>query len=161
MKKIANKLFALTIVGAFLMSCGSNNTKDMLAQKWQVSEFKVDGIDAEIEVMKAQADTTKDSIMKSQIMSQVQMYTSILEGMKKSTFEYKSDGAFEAAIFMMGQVQNVKGTWTISEDGKTLVVVDNNQKASTMLIDELSADKLAFSTESGGKKASYTLVSIQ
>ena len=39
MKKTINTILAVTIAAVAMISCG-NKTKDMLAKKWQLSEFK-------------------------------------------------------------------------------------------------------------------------
>ncbi|MBL7893142.1 MAG: hypothetical protein JNL63_10965 [Bacteroidia bacterium] len=161
MKKSTSTLFTLAIATVIFMSCGGNKTKEMLARKWQISEFKVDGMDEQMAQMRAAADTTKDSTMKVQYVQQVKMVESYMEEMKKSTLDYKNDGTFEASMSVMGQTQNVKGTWTLSEDGKQVVIVDDKQKADTMNVDEISADKFVSSGVSGGKKSTFILVPAQ
>lgn len=161
MKNTISTLFILAVATVLLMSCGGGNkTKDMIAKKWQFSEFKMDGMDEQMAQMKAAADTTKDSTLRTQFLSQVQMVEAAMAEMKKSTLEYKADGSFEANIAGMGQVQNVKGTWTLSEDGKKVIIIDakDKQKSDTMNLDELTADKLVSTSNRGGKKATTILV---
>jgi deoxyribodipyrimidine photolyase-like uncharacterized protein len=158
MKRTINTVFTLAIATVVLMSCGGNKSKEMLAKKWQISELKVEGFDEQMAQMKAAADTTKDTTMKSQFISQIKMYEGYMEEMKKTTLEYKTDGAFEANTMMMGQAQNVKGTWTMTEDGKKVIVVNDKQKADTMNVDELSADKFVSTSVNRGKKSTVILV---
>lgn len=157
MKTTLNLLLA-SATAVVLISCGKDKTKEMLTKKWQISELKVDGYNDQMAQMKAAADTTKDSLMKVQFESQIKMYEGYMEEMKKATFEYKNDGSFEANIIMMGQTQNQKGSWALSEDAKKVFLTNDKQKTDTMNIDELTNDKLVSTSITMGKKSTVILV---
>ena len=161
MKKTINTIFTVAIAAVVLMSCGGNKTKQLIAKKWQISEFKADGMDEQIKAMKAMADTIKDSTMKAQYAAQMKMMDAAMEDIKKSTLEYKADGTFEASMSMMGQTQNSKGTWSLSADGKKVIIIDDKQKSDTMNVDEITSDKFVSSGSKDGKKTTIVLVQVK
>lgn len=158
MKKTLKALFTLAIATVVFISCGGNKTKELLVKKWQISDYKVDGMDQQMAQMKAAADTTKDSTMKAQFATQLKMFEGAMEEIKKSTMEWKKDGVYEASISMMGQTQNMKGTWTLSKDGKKVIIVDDKQKTDSMNVDELTSEKFVSSSVNNGKKSTIVLV---
>lgn len=160
MKKTINTLLAITIAAVAMVSCGGNKTKEMLAKKWQLSEFKSADFDKQMADMKALADTTKDSAMKAMYMMNLENLPKMLEAMKATTFEYKPDGNFEASIAGMSeQPMAVKGTWKLSEDSKSLIQTDDKQKSDSMTIETIEAEKLVVSSSmGGGSKATISFV---
>ncbi len=160
MKKTINTILAVTIAAVAMVSCG-NKTKDMLAKKWQLSEFKSAEFDKQMADMKAMADTTKDSAMKAMYTMNLENFPKMMDAMKASTFEYKADGNYEASIAGMSeQPMAVKGTWKLSEDSKSLITTDDKQKTDSMKIETLDAEKLVISTNmsGGGSTATITFV---
>lgn len=153
-----NALLLLSVVAAFVMtSCGGNKNKELIIKKWQWSDIKSEQMDEDVAKIKAAADTTKDSSMKAMAEGQLKMIEGMMEEMKKSTMEYKADGSYETSMTMMGQSKVENGKYSISEDGKMLITVDEKQKTDTTTIDEISADKLVLSGNSGGKKMWLTM----
>lgn len=153
----------MAIATVALMSCGGNKTKEMIAKKWQISEFKADGYDEQMAQMKAMCDTMKDSTMKVQAMANCKMMEQAMEEVKKSTLEYKNDGTYEGSLSMMGQTQNLKGTWVLTADSKKMVMMDDakKDKPDTLNVDEISADKFVSSGSKDGKKTTIVLVPMK
>lgn len=160
MKKTINTLLAITVVAVAMVSCG-NKAKDMVAKKWQLNEIKSDDFDKQMADLKVQADTTKDSAMKAMLQQNLEAYPKMMEEMKKSTFEYKADGNYEASMSAMGKSMTMKGTWKLSEDGKKLISTDDKQKSDTATIETLTAEKLVIVSNQGGSKATITLVAAK
>lgn len=82
---------------------------------------------------------------------------SMLENAKKVTVQYNADGTFVGA---KGDTEE-KGTWTLSEDGKTLTTKDAKDKEESLTIKELTAEKIVFeipAKKEGEKAVVITLV---
>lgn len=161
MKKTINTLLAVAVVAVAMISCGGTKTKDMLAKKWQLSEFKSADFDKQMADMKMMADTTKDSAMKAMYAMNLENFPKMMDAMKASTFEYKADGNFEASIAGMSeQPMAVKGTWKLSEDSKKLITTDDKQKTDSMNIESVDAEKLVVSTNMGGTGSAATITFV-
>lgn len=124
MKLINAFLFsALTVV---LVACGGS-AKDNLVGKWQVSDIDMSAM--------------MESVPEEQKAFMESMLPMMEEAMKSMTMEFSADGKVITKSSMMGQETEEEGTWTLSDDGKTLSF-DNEGKEQTMEITELTANKM-------------------
>lgn len=98
-----------------MVACKGNKAK-MLVKKWKVSEVK----------SKSQLSAEDIEKVKSEAYFEFKM-----EG-KEGKFEYK-----------MGNVTT--GTWSLSEDGKTLKMKDSEGKEEEMTVEELTKNKIVLS----------------
>src|ERR1700722_7402697 len=112
-KQIFNFLI-IASAAMFLYSCtGGSNAGKMLVNKWQMESFKSADFDKQMANLKQMSDTTKDTMMKSQIANRIQMENSVMEALKNSVIEYKADSTFEMKVSFMGQPQTNKGKWIL------------------------------------------------
>lgn len=151
------KLAVLIIVAAVVAASCGGNKKEMLIKKWQWTEFSSPEMDAKIKEAKAALDTITDPSMKSMAESSVKMMDGMMEDMKKTTMEFKKDGSYDIHINMMGMDQTETGKWDLTSDGKTLVMTDSKGKTDSSAV-EIAADKVVFTLDAGGDKASITMV---
>src|SRR5581483_1483122 len=126
------KLAVLIIsVACFFASCG-NSKKDALTQKWQCSEFSSPSMDEQMNQAKASLDTITDSLTRAMTKSMLDISFQAVDEMKKAmkstTMEFKKDGKYETHMTIMGKDKSEQGSWTLSEDGKTLVMIDPKGK---------------------------------
>ncbi|WP_108808750.1 lipocalin family protein [Aquimarina spinulae] len=117
------KILLVTFVTLLAISCGSKSKDEAIKGKWVASdiEYQMEGADKE---MKEFADVMKEALI------------------GKMSFEFKEDKTF-VALMPMGK-KETKGTWSISEDGKTLTTTDE-KKSEDMTIVNLDSSKLALS----------------
>lgn len=108
MKKIIFLLILSSSVG--LISCKSNKPKDLIINKWKITDIDVPDMPLH--------DTIKATV-------------------RKGTMEFTKDG--KMTITGMGNDQ--AGTYSISDDGKTLFVITNGKTESNEIV-ELTGSKL-------------------
>ncbi len=144
------QIFSLLVIATaamFLYSCtGGSNAGKMLVNKWQMESFKSADFDKQMANLKQMSDTTKDTMMKSQIANRIQMENSVMEALKNSVIEYKADSTFEMKVSFMGQPQTNKGKWILTADNKKIIQTDDRQKKDTMVISDISADKFTITS---------------
>lgn len=108
MKKI---ILLLLISGSIVfISCKSNKPKDLIVNKWKITNIDIPNMPL--------PDSVKASVM-------------------KGTMEFTKDGK----LTMIGMGTDQAGTYTLSDDGKTLFVITNGETQSNE-IKELSSSKL-------------------
>jgi hypothetical protein len=105
-------LVLLFIASSVFISCNNSKPKDLIVKKWRVTDISVPG--------QVLPDSVKNSI-------------------KQGTMEFTKDG--KLALTGMGMGGDKSGTYTLSEDGKTLTVVTNGQ-TEVNDVTELSKSKL-------------------
>lgn len=113
----------------------------LIAQKWM--------LDGE-SMLAAMPEEQKSKMTEEQ---QKQM----MENAKQVTIQYNADGSF---VGFKGETEE-KGTWTLSEDGKTLTTKDAKDKEETLTIKEITAEKMVFeiaAAKEGEKATTLTLV---
>ena len=108
MKKTIFLLFMAASIG--IISCKSNKPKDLIVNKWKITNIDVPNMPL--------PDSVKASVM-------------------KGTMEFTKDGK----MLITGMGNDQSGTYTVSEDGKTLFVVTNGQTQSND-IKEVTSSKL-------------------
>lgn len=79
------------------------------------------------------------------------MPDSIKNQLMQGTMEFTKDGK----LLLSGMGNDQSGTYTISDDGKTLTVVSNG-RTETNKIDELTKSKLVITDNTNGSKLSAT-----
>jgi len=143
-----NNLYKMKLLNAFLFSaltivmvaCGGS-AKDNLVGKWQVSEVDMSAM--------------LESIPEEQKAFMESMLPMMEEAMKSMTMEFSADGKVITKSSMMGQENEDEGTWTLSDDGKTLSF-DNNGKKESMEITELTASKMVVKVKEDETEFSMT-----
>lgn len=152
------KLVAIVLVAAVVAaSCGGANKKEMLTKKWQWSEFSSPEMDKKIGEMKASLDTITDPSNKAMAEMSVKMADEMIAAMKQTTMEFKNDGKYEMKLKMMGQEQTETGSWSLSEDGKSLLLTDaKSNKVDTTGVD-IAKDKVVMTMKMGSDEAKITM----
>ncbi len=151
------KLAALILVAAVVATSCGGNKKEMLTKKWQWTEFSSPEMDKKMKEAKDALDTISDPAMKSIAESSVKMMDGMMADMKQTTMEFKKDGSFDMHLKIMGMEQNESGKWDLTSDGKTLIMTDSKGKTDSSQV-EITADKVVFTLDAGGDKASVTMV---
>ena len=123
------KLFAaiLMLSTITMTSCKSKSAKDLIVNKWKITN-----------ITGTHADQMSDS-MKTQVYANAAM-------------EFTKDGKF-----MSSGMGNTKGgTYSISDDGKTLTSTDEGSTTPDILtIDEISGDKMVIEDKKEGMKVTF------
>ena len=118
MKKIIFLFFISASIG--LISCKSDKPKDLIVNKWKITNIEVPNMPI--------PDSVKATAM-------------------KGTMEFTKDG--KISITGMGNDQS--GTYTMSDDGKTLFVVTNGKTESNDIV-ELTSSKMVLSDKTNNSK---------
>lgn len=135
MKKIFISLLVLVSV-VLISSCSKSPAENM------VGEWKITDIQTTSEISDDQLDAYKEA----------------LEGMKESSkMIYNSDGTYEKTISEM----TTKGTWKISEDGKTLTETSEDGINESVEVIELSDKKLITVSELDDTKNTMTFEKVK
>lgn len=89
---------------------------------------------------------------------QVDMFNKMMEEMKsKSTFAFMADGKYAMSMYADGQTRESKGTWSISDDGKTLTTTeDGTNKTDAINIAELTSTTLHLKQTTGEETIDMT-----
>jgi len=118
--------------------------KAIAAQKWGYD------VDAMISMMVEQTPEEKRSEITDEQKAKMK------EGISKAYMELMADGTY---MGMSPFGQEEKGTWTLSEDGKTLTTKEEGKdKEETLTVKELSAEKMVLETGEGEKKVTVTMI---
>lgn len=128
---------ALTIV---MVACGGS-AKDNLVGKWQVSDIDMSAM--------------LESVPEDQKAFMESMLPMMEEAMKSMTMEFSADGKVITKSSMMGQENEDEGTWTLSDDGKTLSF-DTDGKKEEMEVTELTATKMVVNVKEDDAEFSMT-----
>ncbi len=118
MKKIILLLFILASIG--YMGCKSNKPKDLIVNKWKITDIEVPNMPI--------PDSVKATAM-------------------KGTMEFTKDGK----INITGMSNDQSGTYTLSDDGKTLFVVTKGKTESNDII-ELTSSKMVLSDKANNSR---------
>lgn len=118
MKKFIFLLIISFSIG--LISCKSNKPKDLIVNKWKITNIEVPNM------------PIPDSV-KAQAM--------------KGTMEFTKDGK----MILTGMGNDQSGTYTLSDDGKTLFVVTNGKSESNEIL-ELTSSKMVLSDKTNNSK---------
>jgi predicted nucleic acid-binding Zn-ribbon protein len=137
------KLLNVMLVGALTMvmvACGGS-AKDQLVGKWQVT-------DVDMSAMMETIPEEQKAFMES-------MLPMMEEAMKSMTMEFTADGKVKQVSAMMGETQEEEGTWSLSDDAKTLTINTKGNDES-MNLTELSSSKMVVSIEEEDASFSMT-----
>lgn len=118
MKKIIFLLIIATTIG--VISCKSNKPKDLIVNKWRITNIDVPNMPL--------PDSTKAAVM-------------------KGTMEFTKDGK----MLLTGMGTDQSGTYTLSDDGKTLFVVTNGKSESNDIL-ELTSSKMVLQDKTNNSK---------
>lgn len=131
------KLLNLFMVGALalaLVACKGSG-KDALIGSWGVEDVDMS------EMLNGLSDEEKA------------MYEAFLpmmqEAFKSMEFTFNADGTMETKASMMGQDNNTKGTWTLSDDGKTLTT-ESEGKKEEIKVESLSSSEMVLAMNVDG-----------
>jgi flagellar basal body rod protein FlgG len=106
------RIIVLLLLTSFVFIGCKDKPKDLLVKKWRVTDISIPG--------QVLPDSIKNNI-------------------KQGTMEFTKDG--KLSLTGMGMGGDKSGTYTLSEDGKTLTVVTNGQ-SEVNDVTELSKSKL-------------------
>ena len=164
-KKMRFSLFIIACSAAFLYSCsGSMNPSKLFVKKWQMADFKSKAFDDQIAMMKQALDTTKDSMTRVYIQDRLQAVPKMMDAMKKTVLTCNVDGTCDiASPDMTGKVSSTKGKWSLIDNGKKVVMSqDQHPTPDTLDIEELTSDTLKVSvSDMKGGKTIITYKSVQ
>lgn len=120
---------ALLLAVLFFSACKEKNAKELIVNKWKLTEVSGEGI-------KDMSDTEKNEMIGKFVM------------------ELTKDGK----VTMSGFGETPKtGTYTLSEDGKTLLLTrEGDEKADPQDINELKADKLVITSAREQMKLTFS-----
>ncbi len=110
----------LVSASTFLISCKSNKPKDLIVNKWRITDIDVPNMPV--------PDSIKNSLL-------------------RGTMEFTKNGK----LILTGIGNNQSGTYTLSDDGKTLFVVTNGKTESNDIV-ELSASKMVLVDKTNNSK---------
>ncbi len=117
------KRILFLLVTAFtvaLVSCKSNKPKDLIVNKWRITNIDVPNMPL--------PDSVKAVVM-------------------KGTMEFTKDGK----LILTGMGNDQSGTYTMSDDGKTLFVVTKGKTESNDIL-ELTSSKMVLSDKTNNSK---------
>ena len=138
------KLFNAFLIGALavvMVACGGS-AQDNLVGEWQVQEVDMSAV--------------LESVPDEQRAFMEAMMPMMEEAMKSMTMNFSADGKVVTKSSMMGQEQEEEGTWTLSDDAKTLTI-DNAGNKQIMTIDELSDKSMKVTVKDDEGAFSMTL----
>ena len=127
--KLTKSFTAIILVAAVtLISCKAKTPKELIVNKWKLTEISGTG-----------AATIPDSI-KTKVIS-------------TAWIQFMKDGKFEASDMGAGQI---KGTYFISEDGKTLSTTDDGKTTPDVLeLVEIVKDKMVVNDKKNDVKMTW------
>lgn len=135
MKKIFIILLGLVLV-VFIGSCSKSPAENMVGE-WKITDIETTG------------EIPDD---------QLEVYKETMEGMKESSkMVYNSDGTYEKTISELTK----KGSWKISEDGKTLTEISEEGFKESVEVIELSDKKLVTVSELDDTKNTVTFEKVK
>lgn len=120
MKTLRTLSFLLLVFSITMVSC-KGKPKDMIVNKWQVTDAKTTG---------TQKMTEQD-----------------VAAMKQLMFEFTADGKLNLSGVPGG---SKSGTYSISDDGKTLTTTSPEGQKSESEVSTLTKDKLVFTDRNSG-----------
>lgn len=138
------KLLNVMLVGALTMvmvACGGGSGKDQLVGKWQVT-------DVDMSAMMATIPEEQKAFMEA-------MLPMMEEAMKSMTLEFTAEGKVMQVSAMMGETQEEEGTWSLSDDEKTLTI-NTKGRDENMNITSLSSSQMVVSIEEDDASFSMT-----
>ena len=125
--KLSTAVLALTMM--LFTACKSKSPKDLIVNKWKVTDVSGDGA-------KGMTDADKKQMMDKFVM------------------EFTKDG--KCSVSGMGETPKT-GTYTVSDDGKTLNLTrEGDTKPSPQEISELTADKLVITDGDSKMKITFS-----
>jgi hypothetical protein len=126
-------LFVCLFVAAMAMSC-QKTPEELLTKTWTL-----DNIDY--------TQALKEVPAESKEMMKKMMDEQIPKMKGKVIFEFKEDGKVTTtAPSFMGETKKEEGTWTISEDGKTVTITDKERK-NDFAVKTLTDEEFSFEVE--------------
>lgn len=144
--------FVVAIAVAVIVSCSGGPGKQIVGT-WKCDGVEVTNMEEVINQYLAQVPDSLKEAQKKAMEEGMKQNFDKMKGALSMTF--KDDKTFESA--MEGKTD--KGTWAISEDGKTLTTKQGEPgKEDKLNIDELTANKLVVSGDMGGSKMKMTFV---
>ena len=138
------KLFNLFMISALalVMFACKGSGKDALVGTWGVEDVDMSAM------LEGMSDEEKA------------MYESFLpmmqEAMKSMEMTFNADGTMTTKAEMMGQASNDEGTWTLSEDEKTLTT-ETNGKKEDIKIESLDGSKMVLAMDADGSVMKMTM----
>ena len=118
MKRIIFLLMIIASIG--VISCKSNKPKDLIVNKWRITNIDVPNMPL--------PDSIKASVM-------------------KGTMEFTKDGK----MILSGMGNDQSGTYTLSDDGKTLFVITNGKTESNDIL-EITSSKMVLQDKTNNSK---------
>ncbi|MBU0765433.1 MAG: lipocalin family protein [Bacteroidetes bacterium] len=146
----------LTIVSTIylMVACNAGPEKKLIGS-WKLDSFQITNIDELVnKSLEAAPDSLKDSLR--------QANQATYEAMQKVeiSMNLKEDLTYEMLI--AGQTEPEKGTWKISEDGKTFTTkVDGAEVDNPYVVSELTDIKLSCEGEDDGMKMKFSYSKTQ
>ncbi|MBG6130675.1 hypothetical protein IWQ47_002151 [Aquimarina sp. EL_43] len=119
------KIFLATFILSLVISCGSKSNTKSIEGKWLLVDVGYEMDDAN-EQLKGFVESIKNAIV------------------GKISFEFKEENVFIASL---SGKKKTEGTWSISEDGKTITTTDG-RKTEDMTIISIDSNKLVVSKKS-------------
>lgn len=149
MKKLI--CFFLGIIVAMLISCSLSSTKKILGT-WKCDSYEITNMD---ELIAKVTDQLPDSNRESEKKSMKEEMLKDFSKMKDLTMTFKDDKTYER---LSNDGLSI-GTWSVSEDGKSLTVKrDSSEVEDKLMILELTDMRLVVTLEIEGQKSKTVFV---
>ena len=132
------KLFNVFMVGVLaltMVACKSG--KDNLVGTWGVESVDMSEMLAGL--------TEEEKAMYESFMPMME------EALKTMEMTFKADGTMTTKANMMGQESSDEGTWTLSDDGKTLTTTTGG-KEEKIAVEKLTSSELTLAMDAEGMK---------
>ncbi|MBI5218158.1 MAG: DUF4923 family protein [Bacteroidia bacterium] len=144
MKKLFYFVCVLSV--ALLIACAGGPDKNIIGT-WKCDGVEISNLD---EVINQTLATVPDSLKEAAKKQAEESYKQSFEKMKGVlTMTFKEDKSYESTF----DNKTDKGTWAISEDGKTLTTkMESAGKEEKLNLDELTDNKLVISGDHAGSK---------
>lgn len=125
------KYLFIAFIAILTVSCKSE-PKDLIVKTWTIDDIDISAAEAQL------PPASKELFRKS--------FDQMIGKLKgKATNEFLADGKFKSyQPNAEDKWETQEGTWTLSEDNKTLNITPKNGQPETYTIVELTDDKLSF-----------------
>lgn len=144
--------FVMAVAVAIVVSCAGGPGKKLVGT-WKCDGVEIANLDEVINQYLASVPDSMKEAQKKVMEEQMKLGWDKMKGALSMTF--KEDKSYESS--MEGKTD--KGTWALSEDGKSLTVKQEGaQKEDKLAIEELTDNKLVISGDQGGAKTKMVFI---
>lgn len=141
MKKYFLAVFSAITVVAFLSSC-TPKPAEMILGKWQWVKYSSPQYDAQMKQIDEMAAST-DSMVAMQGKMMKEKIEANMSRIGENTMEFQKEGKMINTFVRGESMENEEGTYKISEDGKTLSLIDKTGREDKFDLTKLTKDEMS------------------